>query len=135
MTALPPLFPLTPDQIDQQVAAFYAEVRLHPVLGPVFAAHVTDWPAHEAKIGRFWRNAILRDRVYDGSPMQAHRAAGDVTTAHFPLWLDLFETTARRVLPAAAARSWNIIARRIGRALSMGVAEARQAPGTVPSLF
>lgn len=64
--AFPPAFPVTPAQIDAQVAAFMRSVRAHPVLGPVFAAHVQDWPAHEAKIGRFWRNAILHERNYHG---------------------------------------------------------------------
>ena len=77
MTAFPPRFFVTPEQIDAQVAAFYAAVRVHPVLGPVFAGHVTDWPAHEAKIGRFWRNAILHERSYDGNPFAIHRRAGD----------------------------------------------------------
>lgn len=99
MTAFPPRFFVTPEQIDAQVAAFYAAVRAHPVLGPVFAGHVDDWPAHEAKIGRFWRNAILREGVYDGSPMMAHRQAGDVRSEHFPLWLDLFDSVLQSHLP------------------------------------
>ena len=40
----------------------YAAIHQNPGLGPVFAAHVTDWPAHEAKIAAFWRNAILMER-------------------------------------------------------------------------
>lgn len=75
---IPPRFDITPDQIARVVATFYATVRDHPGLGPVFAVHVADWPAHEAKIARFWRNAILHDRVYDGNPLAAHRAAGNV---------------------------------------------------------
>ena len=59
-------FPVSPEQIDQVVAAFYARIRTHPKLGPVFASHVTDWPEHEEKIARFWRNAILMERGYDG---------------------------------------------------------------------
>ncbi len=135
MTAFPPRFFVTPDQIDAQVAAFYAGVRAHPVLGPVFAAHVQDWPAHEEKIGRFWRNAILHERVYDGSPMVAHREAGDVREDHFPIWLALFDDTAARVLPEDAAAAWSAMAHRIGRALAMGVSDARRCPGAVPSLF
>ncbi|MFD1808309.1 hypothetical protein ACFSHQ_09780 [Gemmobacter lanyuensis] len=46
----------------------YAAVRAHPVLGPVFAHHVTDWPAHEEKISRFWRNAILREGFMTARP-------------------------------------------------------------------
>jgi len=44
-----PRFPISAEQIDAVVADFYAFVREHPGLGPVFAAHVTDWPTHEAK--------------------------------------------------------------------------------------
>ena len=132
MTAFPPRFFVTPEQIDAQVAAFYAAVRVHPVLGPVFAGHVDDWPAHEAKIGRFWRNAILRERVYDGSPMLAHRQAGDVAPDHFPHWLALFDATLAATLPPDTAAGWSALAHRIGRALSMGVAEARRPSGAVP---
>jgi len=131
-TAFPPRFFVTPDQIDAQVRAFYAAVRTHPVLGPVFAHHVTDWPAHEEKISRFWRNAILREGVYDGSPMMAHRQAGDVTPDHFPIWLGLFDETLSQTLPRDAAEAWSHMAHRIGRALSMGVVEARRPEGSVP---
>lgn len=132
MTAFPAAFAITPDQIDAQVAAFYAAVRRDAVLGPIFANHVQDWPAHEAKIGRFWRNAILRDRVYDGSPMLAHRQAGDVTPDHFPLWLALFDATLKATLPPEPAAAWSAMAHRIGRALSMGVSDARRPSDVVP---
>lgn len=132
MTAFPPAFPVSAGQIDAQVAAFYAAVRAHPVLGPVFAGHVTDWPEHEAKIARFWRNAILRERVYDGSPMMAHRQAGDVRAEHFPLWLALFDEVLARTQPPEVAQPWSAMVHRIGRALSMGVAEAQRPSGAVP---
>ncbi|MEH7828315.1 group III truncated hemoglobin [Gemmobacter denitrificans] len=132
MTAFPPRFFVTAEQISAQVAAFYAAVRADALLGPVFAAHVDDWPAHEAKITRFWRNAILREGVYDGSPMLAHRQAGDVREEHFPHWLALFDATLARTLPGEAAAAWSAMAHRIGRALSMGVAEARRPSDAVP---
>lgn len=132
MSALPPAFPITPEQIDAQVAAFYAAVRRDPQLGPIFANHVQDWPEHEAKIGRFWRNAILRDRVYDGSPMLAHRQAGDVEADHFPHWLALFDATLMQTLPPEPAAGWSAMAHRIGRALSMGVSDARRPSDAVP---
>ena len=131
-TAFPPPFPITPAQIDAQVAAFYAAVRRDALLGPVFANHVQDWPEHEAKIGRFWRNALLRERVYDGSPMLAHRQAGDVAPDHFPHWLALFDATLAATLPPDTAAGWSAMAHRIGRALSMGVTEARRPSGAVP---
>ena len=120
-SALPPRFDVTPAQIDAVVADFYAAIRRHPALGPVFAAHVTDWPEHEAKIAGFWRNAILMERSYDGNPMRTHMQAGDVKAEHFAPWLMLFDETLRRTLPQDAARGWSALAHRIGSGLRMGV--------------
>ncbi|WP_431300765.1 group III truncated hemoglobin [Tabrizicola sp. BL-A-41-H6] len=118
---IPPRFEVTDAEIASVVAAFYASVRQHPVLGPVFAAHVHDWPAHEAKITRFWRNAILHERSYDGNPLAVHRAAGDVKTAMFTDWLALFDQTLARDLPPGTAAAWSALAHRIGRGLIFGL--------------
>jgi len=118
---IPPRFDITPDQIDRVVATFYAAVRQHPGLGPVFAAHVTDWPAHEEKIARFWRNAILHQRSYDGNPMAVHRAAGNVRPPMFEVWLGLFDSVLRRELPAETAAQWSALAHRIGAGLRYGL--------------
>ena len=122
---IPPRFDVTPDQIDRVVSVFYGAIRRHEVLGPVFAGHVTDWPAHEAKIAAFWRNAILYERSYDGNPMRVHMQAGDVRADHFPIWLALFDETLRRTLPPDPARAWSALAHRIGAGLRMGVEATR----------
>ncbi len=119
--ALPPRFDITADDIARVVASFYAAIRQHPGLGPVFAAHVTDWPAHEAKIAAFWRNAILLERSYDGNPMQAHLAAGNVKGAMFPAWLGLFDSVLTHELRPDQAEAWSALAHRIGSSLRMGV--------------
>lgn len=113
--------PLTAAQIDRVVAAFYTEIRAHPVLGPVFAAHVSDWPGHEAKIAGFWRNAILLERGYDGNPMAVHKAAGNVRPGMFIPWLKLFDQVLRQELPPDEAAAWSALAHRIGRSLSLGL--------------
>ena len=127
MPALPARFEVSPDQIAAVVADFYAQVRKNPSLGPVFAAHVTDWPAHEAKISGFWRNAILFDRSYDGNPMAVHRAAANVLPPMFGDWLGLFDASLARCLPDASAAAWSALAHRIGRGLRMGL-DARAGP-------
>jgi len=138
MTAMPPRFPITADQIDVQVRAFYAAVREHPVLGPIFNERIstsaTAWRVHEDKIASFWRNAILHERSYNGRPQQVHMATPSVMPGHFAIWLDLFEDTARRVLPAEAATPWVALARRIGAGMKMGVAQARAPRDAVPVL-
>ena len=131
---IPPRFPITSDQIDRVVATFYAAVRRHEVLGPVFANHVTDWPTHEARIAAFWRNAIMYERGYDGNPMRVHRAAGDVQAEHFVPWLALFDETLRRTLPLEQARGWSALAHRIGAGLRMGVQDLRVDQSGQPNL-
>lgn len=134
MPAIPPRFPITAAEIDRVVADFYAEIRLHPTLGPVFAAHVTDWPAHEAKIARFWRNAILMERSYDGNPMQKHREAGNVRPGMFAPWLELFDAVLKRNLAPETATQWSALAHRIGMGLRYGVVEAAVDAAGVPKL-
>ena len=134
MTPLPPRFDVTESDIDRVVTSFYARVRDHHGLGPVFGAHVDDWPAHEAKIARFWKGAILFQPGYEGSPMMAHRRAGDVEAGHFPIWLGLFDDTLRRELDPLAAASWSALAHRIGQGLRLGVEDMGRAEGAVPVL-
>ena len=132
--AIPPRLDVTADQIDQVVHRFYAAVRSHDVLAPIFATHVQDWPAHEEKIARFWRNAILHERIYDGNPMQVHLAAQEVQGLHFPVWLTLFEQTLQLTLPIASAQAWSELAHRIGRGLRMGVDDLRHRRTAAPHL-
>lgn len=127
-------FDITAKDIDRVVAVFYAAIRKHEVLGPIFARHVDDWPAHEEKISRFWRNAILYERNYDGNPMRIHLAAGDVKAEHFAPWLMLFDETLRRVLPAETAVAWSALAHRIGAGLRMGVEDIRTRSSGPPIL-
>ncbi len=133
-TALPPRFDITRDEIARVVATFYAAIRAHPGLGPVFAAHVTDWDAHEAKITSFWANSILHERCYDGNPMVTHMKAGNVKPGMFSTWLDLFDSVLRAELSEPQAAAWSALAHRIGRSLRAGVVERETLPGGVPKL-
>ena len=132
--SIPPRFDITPEQIDRVVAVFYAAIRRHEVLGPIFGRHVTDWPEHEEKIARFWRNAILFERSYDGNPMRTHMQAGDVKAEHFAPWLMLFDETLRRTLPEDTAAGWSALAHRIGAGLRMGVEDLRERRAGAPIL-
>ena len=135
MTVDTPSGAFTPAEIDLVVAAFYARVRRHPVLGPVFAAHVADWKRHEAKIASFWRNALLHERGYSGNPMQKHLAAGNVDTAHFAIWLNLFDEVLFQPLPDAKAIYWSALAHRIGQSLRFGLEYAtNKARNEAPTL-
>jgi len=131
---IPPRFEITPEEIDRVVADFYSAIRVHPGLGPVFAAHVTDWPAHEAKIAAFWRNAILFEKSYDGNPLAVHKAAGNVRPGMFDPWLGLFDSVLKRNLRPQTAAAWSALAHRIGQGLRYGVVEAQRFDDGVPKL-
>ncbi|PCH95442.1 MAG: globin family protein [Rhodobacteraceae bacterium] len=131
-------FDITRADIEQVVATFYKRIRAHPTLGAVFAQSIPNtraaWAPHEAKIANFWANAILSERSYSGNPMQVHMAASHVHAEHFPLWLDLFETTLRDTLPPDQAEPFTALARRIGSGLQMGLIARRQDPALPPIL-
>lgn len=133
MSNLPPRFEVTRAEIERVVAVFYSIIRTHPGLGPVFAAHVTDWPAHEEKITRFWANAILFERSYDGNPMAVHHATPEVRAEMFEVWLALFDKILARELTPETAAAWSALAHRIGRGLRLGI-EARDGAGAPPIL-
>lgn len=127
-------FAITEDQIDAVVAAFYAAVRSDPSLAPIFASHISDWPAHETKIALFWRNAILLERGYDGNPMAVHKAAGNVRPGMFDPWLALFDQTLTRELPPETAKAWSALAHRIGRGLRYGLVDSAKTASGIPLL-
>ncbi len=120
---------MTPDQIDRVVAVFYAAIRRHEVLDPVFAALSPDWPEHEEKDRPSSRkNAIpcCTNAITTAVAMQAHMRAGDVHAQHFAPWLMLFDETLRRTLPPETAEAWSQLAHRIGAGLRMGVEDLRE---------
>ncbi|MEX1661632.1 group III truncated hemoglobin [Thioclava sp. 15-R06ZXC-3] len=127
-------FDISADDIDRVVAHFYKRVRGHAMLGPVFAVHVTDWPAHEAKVAAFWKGAILREPGYDGSPMTAHRKAKNVRPGMFSGWLELFDTVLGEELAPEQAARWSALAHKIGTSLRQGVVDRETLAGGVPKL-
>ncbi|RPE67115.1 hemoglobin [Pacificibacter maritimus] len=124
-------FPITSSQIDLVVAKFYARLRIHPDLAPIFANHIEDWPPHEHKISQFWHNAIGMKRGYTGNPQQTHMKARDIKTAHFAIWLAIFDEVLYDCLPRHTAQCWSELAHRIGRALKISIAQ-RDIPTDAP---
>ncbi|MCH2165278.1 MAG: group III truncated hemoglobin [Marinovum sp.] len=134
-----PRLPIAPADIDQVVVLFYARVRQHPVIGPLFMEAVgtgdSEWAEHEAKIASFWRNAMMIDREYQGNPMRIHIANDAIQPEHFPIWLGLFHETLMDCLDADLAESFFALASRIGRSMAMGIHASRSRPGGPPLLF
>ncbi|WP_338548932.1 group III truncated hemoglobin [Roseovarius phycicola] len=132
--ALPPRFDITRAEIERVVGAFYEACRAHPGLGPVFAKHVEDWDAHEAKVSDFWAGTILHERGYEGNALAAHVKAGNVQPGMFSTWLDLFDGVLRTELAPDQAAAWSALAHRIGQTLRAGVVERNTLKDGVPNL-
>ncbi len=109
--------------IHRLVHAFYDRVRQDEVLGPVFAAKITDWDAHLERMCAFWSSLALTSGRYHGRPMEAH-ATLPVDAVHFDRWLGMFEETARAVCTPEAADYFMDRARRVAQSLELGIASA-----------
>lgn len=110
--------------IERLVHAFYDRVRADEVLGPIFAARISDWGPHLERMCAFWSSVVLMSGRYHGRPMPAH-APLPVDADHFDRWLSLFEATARDVCPQPAAELFIDKARMIAQSLELGVASFR----------
>lgn len=107
--------------IRRLVHAFYDRVRADTLLGPIFAARITDWAPHLDRMCAFWSSVMLMSGRYHGRPMPAH-APLPIDATHFDHWLALFAATADDVCPAGAAAQFVAKSRLIAESLERGVA-------------
>ncbi len=112
------------DEIVRLVHAFYARVREDALLGPVFEAHVADWPAHLAVLVDFWSAMLRGTRRFRGAPVTRHRALPPLSAQMHARWLQLFaQTTAESGNPALQAEA-DDVARRMAATLQARAADA-----------
>lgn len=95
---------------------FYADVRQHQVIGPIFAAHVDNWPAHLEKIADFWSGVTGGPANYSG-PMPFKHVPLDLEECHFEAWLGLWGRHCRIWLTAPEAAQLTLAAETIGQRL------------------
>ena len=115
------------------VHRFYDKVRADEVLGPVFAARITDWDPHLERMVAFWSSVALMTGCYHGAPMPAH-ATLPVNGAHFDRWLDLFRQTATEVCPPVGAALVIERSERIARSLHLAVEDTARRAAAPTSL-
>lgn len=95
---------------------FYADVRQHTEIAPIFADHITDWPAHLEKIADFWSGATGGPATYSGPMPFKHMKLG-LEERHFQAWLGLWRRHCHAHLPANEAIELITIAETIGQRL------------------
>lgn len=100
---------------------FYADVRQHAEIGPIFATHIDNWPAHLEKIADFWSGVTGGPAVYAGAMPLKHVSLG-LEERHFQAWLGLWARHCRARLAPAEADDLIAAAETIGQRLRQIVA-------------
>jgi len=78
-------------QIQDMVDSFYGQVRLDPILGPIFDGKIQDrWPQHLNTLYSFWGSVLLDQKSYKGFPFPPH-AFLPIDQSHFDIWLSIFK--------------------------------------------
>jgi hemoglobin len=103
-------------QLLQLLKYFYADVRQHNEIGPIFTAKITDWPAHLEKIADFWSGVTGGPANYRGGMPMKHMPLG-LEERHFVAWLGLWSRHCRARLAPAEAAELIAIAETIGQRL------------------
>lgn len=116
------------------VDTFYANVRAHALLGPIFEDAIgDDWDGHLATMKDFWASLALGAGRYDGRPVPAHAKHTMIRPWHFGIWLALFEQTLRATSPTPEAAAFFMErARQIAQSLQLALFGAPR-PGPPPS--
>jgi hemoglobin len=95
---------------------FYADVRQHALLGPVFNKRIHDWPAHLETIASFWARLTGGPSNYSGQMPAKHLALG-IDATHFSAWLQLWRFNCSSHLKETEAQEMISLAHEIGRRL------------------
>lgn len=101
---------------------FYADVRQHREIGPIFIAQIHDWPTHLEKIADFWSGATGGPARYSG-PMPFKHVSLGLEEKHFAAWLDLWQRNCLAQLPPTEAAQLIAIAEAIGVRLRQIIAQ------------
>ena len=95
---------------------FYADIRQHTVLGPIFNSRIQHWPEHIEKIADFWTRIMGGPADYAGNMPAPHIPLG-LREEHFQAWLGLWEINCRIWLEPRCAAELSALAQQIGRRL------------------
>ncbi len=103
---------------------FYADIRQHKLVGPIFNAQIEDWPAHLETIQSFWARMTGGPSQYSGQMPAKHLSLG-LRLNHFQVWLQLWEFNCRSYLARTEAREMIQLAHDVGSRLKriVGVSE------------
>ena len=113
--AFKPSDKVTRENIKEMVANFYAKVREHRNLSPIFKKFIgkseTAWDEHIELIADFWATRIINDGGYEGRPLFKHIKMPHFPRERFTDWLALFESALSEAYTPQAAEPFLAMAR------------------------
>lgn len=95
---------------------FYADVRQHNLIGPIFTAKIANWPEHLEKIADFWSGATGGPPLYRGGMPFKHIPLA-LNSTHFEAWLGLWRRNCQIYLLPPESDEMIAIAEAIGQRL------------------
>lgn len=109
------------DDIALLVRNFYEDIRLDPLLGPVFIPALgAHWEEHLDRMTEFWSTVMLGSRSFRGNVYGKHAAlaeTSDVSPEHFLRWLTLWHKHTNALFIEEVAMELQQTAEGIGRNL------------------
>lgn len=108
--------------LERLIPAFYARVRIDPMIGPVFNSAIDDWDHHLHKLIAFWSSVMLTSGRYKGNPMAAHAKHMDtITPDMFDRWLALWSEVTSELLADNVAQAMRAKAGMIAESLKLAL--------------
>ena len=125
----------TREDIALLIHRFYAKVRVHPLLGPIFNEVIEDWDAHLERLTDFWETNLFFVRNYKGNPLQVHidvdqHFNGSIEQLHFGNWLQLWFETLDSLFQGRYAEIAKARARSMSTTMFMRIYQSRQKVGS-----
>lgn len=113
---------ITEENITTMVYTFYARIRRHETLGPVFNDRLEGrWKMHQENMIDFWSNVLLRTGRYFGNPLVKHRKVSAIQRGHFDEWLELFRDTLEDIYTPEVVEQIHLASRRMAGGLTHGL--------------
>ncbi len=113
---------ITEENITTMVYTFYARIRRHETLGPVFNNRLEGrWKLHQENMVDFWSNVLLRTGRYFGNPLVKHRNVSAIQRGHFDEWLELFRETLEEIYTPETVDKIHLAAQRMAGGLTHGL--------------
>lgn len=116
---------MTSGRLREVVSIFYARIREHGELGPLFATIVPEekWDGHVEKVIAFWLSCFGLERGYSAKGfMPAHLRHACIRLEHIPLWLAVFDGVLKDLCTQKEALAFRAIADAMIDNLRIGLA-------------